>query len=248
MTIRALLVDDESHALTALQQCLKVYEEIDILGCAENGIEAVKQIHEQQPDVVFLDVQMPKLDGFDVLELLGDEAPWVVFVTAYDEFAVKAFENNAVDYLLKPVCETRLAKTVQRLMERFEHRTTQARDPQVASHLKLEAVGPMTRILIREKGDVTVVPVDDVIAIEAADDYVVIHTLTHKFIKQDRLARFEAELNPQQFCRIHRSSIINLDCLESIETEGKDTRFANIKGGKQLAVSRSGYARLVERL
>ena len=250
MPINALLVDDEPHAVEALEHLLKAFADVNIIGRCDNGVQAVKTVHELKPDVIFLDIHMPKLDGFDVLDLLGADAPLVIFITAYDEYAVQAFENNAVDYLLKPVSHERLAKTIERIRERVALSddggadvATRAANQLLTAHHQSHL--PIARILVRDKGDVFVIPVGEVTAIEAADDYVVIHTLARSYIKQDRLNKLEGLLNPQLFCRIHRSCIINLDFLEGIETEGKDNRFANIKGGKQYSISRSGYGRLV---
>ena len=246
--IKALLVDDEPHANAALNHLLNACDYVDVLGLCENGLQAVRAIHDTKPDVVFLDIQMPKLDGFDVLELLGDDAPLVVFVTAFDEYAVQAFERNAVDYLLKPVSEERLLKTLERVQSRLALNQVQIQQSAQKQVLAERQQLPLSRILIRDKGDVFVVPVADIIAIEAADDYVVICTDARNYIKQDRLTQLENQLSPQQFCRIHRSTIINLDYLEGIESDGKDSKLANLKGQRQYGISRTGYTKLVERM
>ncbi|TVZ41669.1 LytTR family two component transcriptional regulator [Alteromonadaceae bacterium 2753L.S.0a.02] len=244
--MKVILVDDEPHARQALKHLLSSYEEINLVAECENGLIAVKAVHELQPEVIFLDIQMPKLDGFDVLELLGNAAPLIVFVTAHDEYAIQAFENNALDYLLKPVSKERLASTIERITSRL----SAPADPLLKTRSLVEnhqqTLAPINRILVRDKGDVFVVATSDVIAIEAADDYVVIHTPESKLVKQERLGNLEKLLDPRLFCRIHRSSIINLDYLAGIETEGKDTRFANLKNGLQLVISRSGYAKLIQ--
>ena len=246
MSIKTIIVDDESHARQALQHLLAEHECITTVAECEHGLAAVKAVHEFCPQVMFLDIHMPKLDGFDVLDLLGDEAPLTVFVTAHDEYAIQAFENNALDYLLKPVSKERLRLTIERICQRLNNGDTGDKPKQqmLIDHQQNQA--PINRILIREKGDVFVVAVTDVIAIEAADDYVVIHTAHRKYIKQERLGNLESMLDVRQFCRIHRSSIINLDYLSGIETEGKENRFALLKNGEQYSVSRSGYAKLVE--
>lgn len=247
MTINAILVDDEPHALQALARLLAVHGEIHVLAQCENGLQAVKAVHDLAPQVVFLDIHMPKLDGFDVLELLGKSAPAIVFVTAHDDYAIRAFDQNALDYLLKPVSAERLSKTIARIAAKFtEAESGKSRDeaePLLEQHYRQQA--PLSRILVREKGEVFVIPCQDIIAIEAADDYVMIHTEQANHIKQERLNKLEILLDPRQFCRIHRSTIINLDYLEGITTEGKDTRFANLKTRKQFAISRSGYERLI---
>ncbi len=247
-TISALIIDDESHARVALQHLLKDHPQIEILAECENGKEAVKAVNDLNPDVIFLDIHMPKLDGFEVLELLGDHTPLVVFVTAYDEYAIQAFKSNAVDYLLKPVSKDRLAASVKRIEERKGQAQTEApKNKAVIAEMK-QHQGPLRRLLIRDKDEVHVIATSDVIAIEAADDYVVIHIADQSHIKQDRLSKLEEQLDSQLFCRIHRSTLINLDFLKSIEMEGKDSRFATMKDGSQYAISRSGYGKLVERL
>lgn len=249
MTLSAIIVDDEPHARQALERMLGECLHIAVIDRCENGLAAVKAVHKMQPDVLFLDIQMPKLDGFDVLELLGEAAPLVVFVTAHDDYAIRAFENNAVDYLLKPVAKARLQACVDRLHTRLQTSTPQD-DNTMGNLLTVhqQANTPINRILVREKGDVHVVMTRDIIALEAADDYVVIHTLQQKLIKQERLNKLETRLDPRQFCRIHRSAIINLDYLAGIETETKDSRLANLKNGMQLAISRTGYSKLVQLL
>lgn len=253
-TIKAIVVDDESHARQALMTLLKAHPEIEVIAECENGMSAVKTVNDLQPHIMFLDIQMPKLDGLEVLELLGDTAPLTVFVTAHNDYAIQAFEKNAVDYLLKPINKARLAQSVERLQQRLaQDKPTEYRQQQQSAAQQLnQTSGPIQRILVREKGDVHVIPVGDVTAIEAADDYVVIHTADHSHIKQERLTRLESQLDPQQFCRIHRSTLINLDYLQGIETEAKETRFAILKlpngNNKQYAISRSGYSKLIELL
>lgn len=253
MKINAIIVDDEAHARKALTHLLKDYPDIHVLGEFENGKTAVKAVFDLNPQVVFLDIQMPKLDGFEVLELLGDDAPLIVFVTAHDEYAIQAFDKNALDYLLKPVEKERLATTVQRIEERINEAngTPGFKEAEPMLQQRQLDYAPMSRILVREKADVYVVPATDVFAIEAADDYVVIHTAEKSHIKQERLGNLESRLDAQQFCRIHRSTIINLDFLHGIESEGKDSKYANLKIGnehKQFAISRSGYSKLISLL
>lgn len=244
MPASAIIVDDEAHARTALRHLLSHFPELDILAECENGKAAVRAVHELKPDLMFLDIQMPKLDGFEVLELLGDDAPLVIFVTAHDDYAIAAFENNAVDYLLKPINPARLADSLSRV----DARRAAGSGPRPAlDHLRPQD-GPLSRLLVRDKSEVHVIVTGDIIAIEAADDYVVIHTATGSHIKQERLSRLEQCLDPQQFCRIHRSTLINLDYLANIETEAKDSRFAHLKNGKSFAISRSGYGKLLARL
>lgn len=249
MKISAIIVDDEPHAREALKHLLDHYAVIDVVAECDNGLKAVKAVHDLSPQVMFLDIHMPKLDGFDVLELLAGTAPVTVFVTAHDEYAIQAFEANALDYLLKPVSRERLDKTVERLQKRFsqddgELAVSHNVDSLLQRHKETQA--PLSRILVREDGDVHVIPATDIVAVEAADDYVVIHTPDRNFIKQERLNNLENLFDQRVFCRIHRSTIINLDYLAGIETEGKDSRFAYMKNKTQFSISRSGYAKLIK--
>lgn len=261
-----IIVDDEPHARQAMMRALKPYENLQIVAQCENGLEAVKAVHEHQPQLMFLDIQMPKLDGFDVLDLLGPQVPKVVFVTAYDEYAVKAFEANAIDYLLKPLDPARLKKCVGKITTQLtnfrsgeEAELTLSHDRETeekeSSSAILELVDKssqtrekMQRILVREGSDVHVIPVAAIHYMESADDYVAIHTQDATHIKLDRLNKLEEKLNSFQFCRIHRSYLLNINYLARIESETKDSRIAILESGKQLPVSRNGYAVLRELL
>ena len=248
MSISALIVDDEAHARQGLRQLLAAFADLDIVAECENGMAAIKAVQQFNPQVIFLDIQMPKLDGFDVLELLGDNAPAVVFVTAHDDYAIQAFEANAVDYLLKPVSRERLEKTWSRLLQRIAAQEPINPHSQQLLQTHKNQQLPISRILIRDKAEVIVVPTAEVMALEAADDYVVIHTANQSYIKQERLTNLENQLDPKVFCRIHRGAILNVDFLAGIETEGRDNRLAVLRNNKQLPISRSGYARLVQLL
>jgi len=243
---RAIIVDDEALARKALRMVIDRFEEIEIIGECSDGFEAVKAINEKRPDLVFLDIQMPKLDGFDVLELLGKDAPFIVFVTAYDEYALQAFEAHALDYLLKPVKPERLAKTLDRIKERFPGKSRQPVDKLLQQH-RLKDV-PHKRILVRDRGNIYIIQAEDITYIEAQGDYVCINTLKKSSLKNDTLANMEKMLDPRKFYRIHRSYILNIDYLSKIEPYTKDSRVAILKNGKTLLVSRSGYSRIMKLL
>lgn len=243
-TIDAILVDDEEHARQSLRKMLEPYPRINIVAECENGLSAINKVNELQPHLLFLDIHMPKLDGFDVLELLGDDAPLVVFVTAYDEYAIRAFDNNALDYLLKPLDPKRLQKTIERIEQRLNSKETPTLDNIVSARQQQNI--PIHRILVRDGGDVHIIPVAEIFYIEAADDYIAIQTDTKTHIKQDRLQNIEKLLDPKRFCRIHRSYILNLACLSDIESETKDSKTAVLKNRIRLPISRSGYNRLKE--
>lgn len=240
--ISTVIVDDEPHAREGLRTALAAFDNLEVVAVCENGLQAVKAVNELQPQLMFLDIQMPKLDGFDVLELLGKDAPLIVFVTAYDEYAVKAFEANAIDYLLKPLDPKRLGEAVTRALTRLDNGQGEQLDA-LLEHATADGE-LQRRILVRDGSDVHVLSVDDVLYIEAADDYVAIHTAEATHIKLDRLSKLEKSLDPRQFCRIHRSCLLNINYLARIESETKDSRIAILTNDKQLPISRSGYANL----
>lgn len=241
---KVLIVDDEPLAREALALALSEFEDIEIAGECSDGFEAVKAINTSKPDIVFLDIQMPKLDGFDVLELLGDDPPFIVFVTAYDEFALKAFESYALDYILKPVRPERLKKTFDKIHERLQDNSTQPMGELLAD--RQVQIIPLTRILVRDRAKVYIIPVEDILYFEAQDDYVGIYTQERSFLKKDTLSRLVKLLDGRQFIRIHRSYILNINHLSKIEPYTKDSRIAILKNGKTLPVSRSGYSRIIE--
>ena len=239
--IRAVIVDDEELARKLLIEYLSDHPGIEVVAECANGFEAVKAATELAPDLLFLDIQMPKLDGFEVLDLI-DTRPAVIFVTAYDEYALKAFEVHAVDYLLKPFGKDRFAEALNRARERMEKRETPD-FPSLAADARPRKA-PVDRILIREGSKVNVVPVEKIDYIEAQDDYFAVRTAGKKLLKQGTLSRLEEELDPTRFIRIHRSYILNIDRLSKIEPYAKDSRVAILNDGTRLQVSRAGYAKL----
>ena len=242
---RVLIVDDEPLAREAMSLALAEFPEIEIIGDCADGFEAVKVINQKKPEVVFLDIQMPKLDGFDVLELL-DNPPFIVFVTAYDEYALKAFESHALDYILKPVKKERLRKTLDRVEVRLRGSSDQPMDELLNDHHKLHT--PLVRILVRDRSHIHIIPVEEISHIEAQDDYVALHTGDRSYLKKETLSGLENRLDSQQFLRIHRSYLLNIDYLSKIEPYTKDSRIAVLKDGTTLPVSRSGYQRIMSHL
>jgi two-component system LytT family response regulator len=243
--MRVLVVDDEALARAFLTEQLAGIAGMEVIGQAANGFEAVKLAEEHAPDLMLLDVQMPKLSGFEVLELLGERAPAVVFVTAFDEFALRAFEVHAVDYLLKPVEPARLVAAIERATERLQARTP----PPSARELASAARPPgrtLERVLIREEGRVHVLPVERIDFIEAQDDYLSFCMGAKRYRKQQTLADIEAQLDRARFVRIHRSFLLNVERLARIEPYAKDSWLAILREGVKLPVSRTGYARLRE--
>ena len=243
--MRVLIVDDEMLARSILSEHLAKIPDMNVVGQAANGFEAVKLAEELNPDLIFLDIQMPKLSGFEVLELLGDRAPAVVFTTAFDEYALRAFEVHAVDYLLKPVEPPRLADAVERARERLRAKTP----PPSAQALSMAARPPgrsLERILIRHEGRVHVLPVERIDFVEAQDDYLSFAAAGKRLRKQQTMSDLESQLDSTRFIRIHRSFILNVERLARIDLYGKDSWLAILSDGTKLPMSRTGHARLKE--
>lgn len=242
--IRAVIVDDEELARQVIRELLAPHQEIEIIGECANGFEAVKLVTEQKPDLIFLDIQMPKLDGFEVLELIGSASP-VVFVTAHDTYAIRAFEVHAVDYLLKPFGAERFEAALERAKERLGSKSPSTAVPAV--ELSASARPPaqyLERIPVRDGAQVFIIPVSKLDFAEAQDDYVALSTEGKKHLKQQLISSLEAALDPSCFLRIHRSYIVNLERVVKVEPYGKDSHVAVLRNGVQLPVSRAGFARL----
>ncbi|MEQ1757873.1 MAG: LytTR family DNA-binding domain-containing protein [Vicinamibacterales bacterium] len=244
--LRIAIVDDEAPARQVLREYLSADPDVEIVAECANGFEAVKAVTEVHPDLLLLDVQMPKLNGFEVLQLVGREVA-VVFATAYDEYALRAFEVHAIDYLLKPFGADRLHEALGVARKRL------AQNPggPTPGQLTVDARPPgawISRIVIRDGANVHVVATDKVDYIEAQDDYVSVKVGDRSLLKEQPLTDLERQLDPQRFVRIHRSFLMNLDRLARLELAAKDSRVAVLKDGRQLPVSRSGYTRLKELL
>lgn len=239
--MRVLIVDDEHLARALLREYLASHSDIELVGECANGFEAVKAIGELDPELVFLDIQMPKLDGFEVVELAGGK-PHYIFATAYDQYALKAFEVHAIDYLLKPFSRERLAQAL-------DHARSRRPQPQQMQAVVQDAArrrGYLERVLIKDGARVHVVPSASIDYIEAQDDYVQVTAAGKSWLKKQRLSELEAQLDPQVFVRIHRSWIANLASIARIEPASKDSHCAVLKDGIRLPISRSGYQKLRE--
>jgi two-component system, LytTR family, response regulator len=237
--IRCVIVDDEELARGFLRELLQSHPDVEIAAECANGFQAVKAIAETQPSLLFLDVQMPKLDGFEVLELI-EPGPAVIFVTAYDQYAMRAFEAQAVDYLLKPFGVERF----ERALERAKARLGQA-PPLALAALRPPGDRPR-RIVIKDGTRVHVIPLEKLDYAEAQGDYVSIHSAGKGYLKQQPIAELESSLDPSLFVRIHRSALVNLERVARVEPFGKESRIAILNDGTRLPVSRSGYTRLLE--
>ena len=241
--MRAVVVDDEELARGYLCELLAEHPEIQVVAQCGNGFEAVKAIAETSPDLLFLDVQMPKLDGFEVLELVDtSQAPAVIFVTAYDQYAMRAFDAQAVDYLLKPFSAERFERALERARARLGERRAL---PEIAAQARAGGERPR-RIVVKDGARVHVIPVARLDYATAQDDYVALHSEGKSYLKQQPIAALEALLDPACFVRIHRSAIVNLERVARIEPYGKESRIVILADGTRLPVSRTGYARLLE--
>jgi two-component system LytT family response regulator len=237
--MRALIVDDEDLARAVLAEFLGKHADIEIVGQCANGFDAVKAITELEPDVVFLDIQMPKLNGFEVLELAGNK-PRYIFVTAFDQYALKAFEVHAIDYLLKPFNQQRLDQAVAHARNSINSpAAVDALVADVANHNK-----PLARVLIRDGAKVHIIAAAKIDYIEAQDDYVQIRSEGKSYLKNQRLSELEEQLASGQFLRVHRSYLLNVDRISRIEQYAKDSHNAVLHDDTRIPISRSGYQKV----
>jgi two-component system, LytTR family, response regulator len=241
--LRVIIVDDEPLARGVVREYLAGQPGIDIVAECGNGFDAVKAVSELTPDLMFLDVQMPKLDGFEVLELIGRSVP-VIFTTAYDQYALRAFEVHAVDYLLKPFSEERFGEALSRARARLGG--AEPREPDVDALIKdaRPRPGPLERVLIRDGAQVHVLPVERIDYVEAQDDYVCFVADGRSYLKDQTMTTVEGQLDPMRFVRVHRSYLLNIERIARVELYAKDSRVAILHDGRKLPVSRAGYARL----
>ncbi|MEN9684511.1 MAG: hypothetical protein RLZZ28_297 [Bacteroidota bacterium] len=239
--MKAIIIDDEILARCLVKEYLQQYPEIEIVQECENGFEGIKAIQQYQPDLVFLDIQMPKITGFEMLELI-ESPPSVIFTTAFEEFAMKAFESQAIDYLLKPFSKERFDKAIQK----WKSQSPSDRKDQLQKILDLGAAGhsQQNRIVVKDNTRIKIIPVSQVHYLEAADDYVKIHTAEGVFLKNKTMGYFEQTLESQNFVRIHRSYIINVQLITRIDPYEKESHLAVLSIGVKLPVSKSGYQKL----
>jgi two-component system LytT family response regulator len=241
LPLRVAVVDDEPLARAVLCEYLAAEPNVEVVAQCANGFDAVKTVAELTPDLLLLDVQMPKLDGFEVLDLVGRDVA-VVFTTAYDQYALRAFEVHAVDYLLKPISAERLSEALARVRERLG-RGERAASPGAMAAAKPRQ-GHATRVLVRDGPRVHVIPVDKIEYVQAQDDYVCFRSEGKDYLKEQTLAEVEASLDPKAFVRIHRSYLLNLSRLVRVDQDERENRVAVLTDGRRLPVSRAGYTRL----
>lgn len=237
---KAILIDDEPLSREILKSYLVHFPQIQVVEECNDGFEGVKAIQQHQPDLIFLDIQMPKINGFEMLELISP-MPAVIFITAFDEFALKAFDANAIDYLLKPVSEDRFAKAVQKFLDKA------TQPPPVPTGL-LDAMAQSTtqnnRIVVKTGNKVKIIPVHDIHYLEADDDFVKIVTAEGAYLKNKTMSFYEQTLDPQQFVRVHRSYILHISQITKIEPYQKETHLAVLRNGQQIPISKTGYSKL----
>lgn len=237
--MRVAIVDDELLARSVLREYLARHDDIDIVAECANGFDAVKAIAELEPELVFLDIQMPRLDGFEVAELIGAKTK-LIFVTAYDQYALKAFECHALDYLLKPFSE-------QRFEQALAHARASRGTPGTVQTLAREAAtrtAPLDRVLIRDGAKVHVIASARIDYIEAQDDYISIRSEGKSYLKSQRLSELETQLDPAKFLRVHRSYLLNIDGIRRIEAATKDSHVAILRDESRIPVSKAGYQKL----
>ncbi|MEO8794586.1 MAG: LytTR family transcriptional regulator DNA-binding domain-containing protein [Daejeonella sp.] len=244
--MRVIIIDDEPLARMVVKDYLSSFPQIEILQECSDGFEGVKAIGQHKPDLIFLDIQMPKINGFEMLELL-DEPPPVIFTTAFDEYAIRAFEEHAVDYLLKPFSKQRFDKAITKFLDQYQatesvQNTKQLLDSLPSSSPKNE------RVVVKTGTKIKIIPINDILYLEADDDYVKIHTHEGSFLKNKTMAYFEQMLDPNQFTRVHRSHIIRIQEITRIDPYEKENHIAILKSGMKVPVSKSGYAKLKQSL
>jgi len=245
--IRILIIDDETPARELIKHYLKEVESIEVIAECSDGFSGLKSISALKPDLVFLDIQMPRLTGIELVEVLT-EKPEIIFTTAYDQFAIRAFELNAVDYLMKPFEKRRFLGAVKKAIDKIR---AGVGNKQPASELlskKPESASPVNRIVVRKANSINIIPVDHIRYVEAEDDYVMIFHSNGKALKQQTMQFYEDNLPKSDFVRIHRSYIVKVEEIKQIEPYGKDNHVAILHSGDKLPVSRSGYKHLKEEL
>ncbi|MCT1526848.1 LytR/AlgR family response regulator transcription factor [Sphingobacterium hotanense] len=239
--IKTILIDDEPLARSMVLEYLQQHPEFQVLAECNDGFEGVKAIQQHQPDLIFLDIQMPKLTGFEMLELL-DSHPHIIFTTAFDEYALKAFEKNAIDYLLKPIRPDRFEKAIDKFKASFQSNA----NPKLETEKLQETLEEesLERIVVKTGAQIKIIPVQQINYLEAYDDYVKIHTNDGMYLKNKTMSSFEKQLDGKQFVRVHRSFIVRVDLLQKIEPMEKDSYIATLSSGGRVNISKSGYARL----
>jgi two-component system LytT family response regulator len=236
--IKTIIIDDEPLAASIVQEYLSEFPQFEIVKVCQDGFEGLKAVQLFQPDLIFLDVQMPKITGFEMLELV-ENPPAVIFTTAFDEFAVKAFDAMAIDYLLKPFSMSRFSQAIDKFLQQFlvENNTTKSEEFSGLAEKR-------ERLVVRVKNEIKIIPTAQVVYFEAEDDYIAIHTQSGKYLKKMTMKSLEEAMDPSKFVRVHRSFILNVDQIAKIEPYERENYLVKLLNGGQVPVSKSGYSRL----
>ena len=238
---KVIIIDDEPLARSIVKEYLQKHPQLEMVAECNDGFEGIKAIQQHQPDLIFLDIQMPKINGFEMLELI-DEPSAVIFTTAFDEYAIKAFETHAMDYLLKPFNQQRFDKAIQRWS--VQKNISPGKNKELLLETASQSPAQSQRIVVKNGSKIKIIPAQDIFYLEAADDYVKIHTREGYFLKNKTMNHFEKVLDAQHFVRSHRSYIVNIQQITRIDPYEKDNHVAVLKSGAKVPVSRSGYGKL----
>lgn len=245
--LKAVIIEDEELGRALVKKFTEEVDSIEVVAECENGFEGAKAINDHKPDIVFLDIQMPKLNGFEMLELIDEaDRPEIIFTTAYNQYAIQAFEQNAIDYLLKPFSKERFFEAVEKAEKKIRSNT---KSSVVLTELAQQPITEtLERVVVKSNHKIHVIPVGKMKYLEAQDDYVMIYHADGKHLKQATMKYFEKNLNPEEFLRVHRSYIIRIDQVSQLEPYGKDSYVARLKDGAIIKISKSGLKSLKEKL
>ena len=247
MKIKTLIIEDEAPARRLLKEFLKSFPEVELMDECTDGFEGARKIMELKPDLIFLDVQMPRINGFEMLELLrGEDIPLIIFTTAFDEYAIKSFEYNTCDYLLKPINQERFEKAVKKALDQLKEKQDRLPDMNQMVDDALGGGKYLDRIVIRSGSNIHVVYCEDLLCIEASDDYVIVHSTADQWVKKQTLKFYEDKLDPREFARVHRSFMVKTSAISRIEPYSKDAYIAVLQNSMKVSVSKAGYSRLKE--
>lgn len=239
--MKLIIIDDEPLARNIVKEYLKNFPDLELVAECNDGFEGIKAIQQYQPDLIFLDIQMPKINGFEMLELI-EEPPAVIFTTAFDEYAIKAFELNTIDYLLKPFSKDRFEKAIQKFQSQHNKNSSIGKIVETAA----ESPAQQNRVVVKDGSKIKIIPVHHIHYLEAADDYVKIISNDGSFLKKRTMAFFEKSLESFQFVRVHRSYIVNTQLITRIDAYEKDSHLLLLTTGEKIPVSKTGYAKLKE--
>ncbi len=245
--LRTIIVEDEAPARELVKAYLKSHDNIELIAECDNGFGGVKAINENKPDLVLLDIQMPKLTGFELIELL-DEIPEIIFTTAYDQYAIKAFELSAVDYLMKPFSKARFDEAIEKVFERLKQKKPSGGNIRQLAEKARENTETLERIFVKTGTRIDVLPIAEIIRIEAQDDYVEFITASKKHLKKETMNFLETRLPENMFVRVHRSHIINVNYIQKIEKYGKESHVIVLNDGSKVNVSKSRIGELKQQL